>query len=150
MKPNDTNNNKPDYLKYSWDWFEYHAGQRLLTFRFFLILFGLLSAAYYKAWVDNSTEFALIIAAFGILVSVTFFILDIRNVKLVNIGRDALIAIENSEMFSNAPDNAVKLLNEDKNKIFFLTHTLWLRILIGVSIIMFITATILTLCKLCE
>lgn len=33
-------NKENDNLKYAWKWFEYHANQRLINFRFFLISFG--------------------------------------------------------------------------------------------------------------
>lgn len=33
--------------KYAWDWFSYHAAQRLTTFRFFLIIIGVVVVGYF-------------------------------------------------------------------------------------------------------
>lgn len=33
---------------YAWDWFAYHAGQRLTTFNFFLVIVGVLTVGLVK------------------------------------------------------------------------------------------------------
>jgi len=36
-------------LKYAWDWFNYHATQRLTAFRFFLIMLTAITGGYITA-----------------------------------------------------------------------------------------------------
>jgi hypothetical protein len=33
-------------MKYAWDWFQYHADQRLKAFNYFVVVSGILIAAY--------------------------------------------------------------------------------------------------------
>ena len=83
-----------DSLDYAWKWFQYHAGQRMLAFNFLLILMGALSIGYYKAFDSGSHWHAAIVAAFGVVVTFAFLVLEWRNEELVNIGRNALRSIE--------------------------------------------------------
>jgi hypothetical protein len=98
-------------LDYAWNWFEYHAHQRMTSFNFFLILAGVIVAGYLKcaelAQQAQSIDegiiasqfwwlFCLAISLFGILVSIAFWLLDIRNAELVNCGRNSLRKFENS------------------------------------------------------
>lgn len=89
--------------EYNWGWFSYHAGQRLKTFNFFLITIGVIILAYIQA-LDKFTQtdtspiawraVGAAIGAFGTLVSLAFYMLEIRNLELVNYGRNALNALE--------------------------------------------------------
>lgn len=96
---------------YAWNWFQYHARQRITAFNLFLVLLGAIVAGYLKcaelaissqASVDmiNSRQIwwflALAISIFGIMISIAFWFLDIRNAELVNCGRIALKDLEDS------------------------------------------------------
>lgn len=80
-------------LKYAWDWFNYHAAQRLTAFRAYLIILGVIALGYAR-FLEIGTTPARVIGAFGALISVAFLLLDIRNTELVNCGRVALDTIE--------------------------------------------------------
>lgn len=81
-------------LEYAWKWFSYHAQQRLTAFHYFLIVVALLTTGYITA-VDKQLEsIQIVICILGVLISVAFLALDIRNEELVNDGRAALRKLE--------------------------------------------------------
>src|SRR3989339_1452578 len=86
-------NNLNDRLKYAWDWFSYHANQRLTAFHFFLIILSATIIGY----TNTLEKFPLVSASIGLLgigVSFAFYVLDIRNEELVGCGRHALDELE--------------------------------------------------------
>jgi len=80
-------------FKYAWDWFSYHANQRLTAFHFFLIILSAIIIGY----TNTIEKFPLIsvgIGLLGIVVPFVFYVLDIRNEELVGCGRHALDELE--------------------------------------------------------
>jgi hypothetical protein len=79
-------------LEVVWNWFEFHADQRLRAFYYFLIIIGALSLGYIQCiqGCDQLKVLSPFIGLLGLLVSYAFLHLEIRNVELVNIGREAL------------------------------------------------------------
>jgi hypothetical protein len=78
-----------DYLKlshdYAWNWFQYHAGQRMNVFRFYFVVLAVLGAGYLKA-LDSSTPIAaLIFAGISIALSFLFYRADVRSQDLIKI-----------------------------------------------------------------
>jgi hypothetical protein len=65
-------------FNYVWDWWKFHAGQRTQMFNYFVVITTLLLNVYAAA-LKGYFEFAVVIAAFGALISLGFFVLDIRN-----------------------------------------------------------------------
>lgn len=95
-------------VKYAWDWFSYHAGQRLTAFRYYLVIIGLVVAGYLKAFELGWEWASWVLAGFGALISLAFLILDIRNTELVNCGRAALDTLEG--------DLGVSIRQDDKER----------------------------------
>lgn len=120
--------NTKDGQEYAWNWFEYHAGQRLVTFRFFLIFLGVLVVGFSTSLKDGHAPFASAIAYFGACISFAFLVLEIRNEQLVNIGRRALMAIEALPDFHTLPPE-LKLLHIDRERKPLLSHKCWLRVI---------------------
>lgn len=81
-------------IDYAWGWFEYHAGQRFAAFNFFLILVGAAIVGYANAAGGHLPEVGVGIGLIGFIASVAFIVLDIRNRQLVDVGRNALRALE--------------------------------------------------------
>ena len=124
-----------DVYDYAWNWFEYHATQRLLAFRYYLIFLGILAVVINNGLENNNYTFVSAVATLGCFVTVAFFILEIRNEGLVNVGRKALREIENS---SGYPDNdALKLLHNDRKRNILMSHKMWLRMIYIVSVFAF-------------
>lgn len=93
-------------FKYAWDWFNFHATQRLIAFRFFLILIGIVSVGLSKSVGDGQRGFGALVAFFGGLISIAFWLLDIRNTELVNCGRAALDKLEKGIELTIRKDDA--------------------------------------------
>lgn len=81
-------------LTYAWNWFSYHANQRLMAFHYFLIIVGILATGYVTCLDKRLYLMQVVIGLAGVLVSIAFLALDIRNTVLVDDGRDALRKLE--------------------------------------------------------
>jgi hypothetical protein len=106
---------------YAWGWFQYHAAQRLTAFNFFLIIVGLLLVGYAQAIDHHWSPFGIGIGLLGMLVSMGFFALDMRNEELVDRGLDGLRTLELGL--------GVSFTKRPRSKL--LRHRLWLRLIIG-------------------
>ena len=129
--------NTKEALDYAWRWFEYHAGQRLVAFRFFLIILGVLVVGLTNSFKDGNVPSASVISGAGAFISFAFLMLEIRNEQLVNVGRDALSSLEESEDFKNLPSQ-LKLFHIDRKRPLLLSHKLWLRLIYAACIAAFI------------
>lgn len=76
-----------DKLGYAWNWFSYHARQRLICFHFFIVILG--GVGYLFATNPHPMVF-LIGGIFLIWVTQLFYTLEVRNRELVNCGREVL------------------------------------------------------------
>lgn len=83
-------------LEYAWNWFHYHAEQRLRAFHFFLIIIGLFVVAYGQAITEHWEPVGAVIGILGTLVAMGFLALDVRNEELVTCGLQVLIDIEDT------------------------------------------------------
>jgi hypothetical protein len=81
-------------LQYSWDWFSYHAGQRLTAFNFFLVLMGAVVVGYTQAVDNELPALGIALGGLGALVAFAFLAMDVRNEELVRCGRAALDQVE--------------------------------------------------------
>ena len=130
-------------LDYSWQWFEYHASQRLTMFRFYLVFFGILVVGYSKAVNAGDFLFARIDSGFGAFISVVFLVLEIRNEQLVNLGRTALRQLEETdELLKMEPK--LQLLHCDRTRSFLMSHKLWFRAIYLLCIILFLAGAFST------
>lgn len=77
-------------LQYAWNWFQYHAGQRMLVFRFFLVLTGALAAGCFAFLQKQNYDLLLVLAILTIAFCFLFWRLDCRNRTLVKIAETYL------------------------------------------------------------
>jgi hypothetical protein len=129
--------NTKEMQEYAWGWFEYHAGQRLVAFRFFLIFLGVLVLGLGNSLKDGNLTLASAISVAATIVSFAFLMLEIRNEQLVNVGRAALKKLEDSEDFKLASPE-VKLFHADDKRSLFVSHKLWFRLIYGLCILVFL------------
>lgn len=104
-------------LEITWKWFEFHANQRLIAFYYFLLITGALAFGYMQCLSNNNSQLALIlpfISILSIFVSIAFLLLEVRNVELVNIGRESLRRLEFSPAVIDYADHEADK-NENKN-----------------------------------
>lgn len=140
--------------RYAWDWFSYHAGQRLMGFRFFLIIIGAVSIGYSQFLAEKDFIIRMIICLFGAFISLAFFFLEIRNEELVNCGRHALDELEEKiDLQIRENDRERKYLKESLGWPLRLCpcvgkltrHRFWLRRIYIVMFILFFWLAIRTL-----
>jgi hypothetical protein len=90
-----TDPTESDYEQtYAWGWFAYHAGQRLTAFNFFVVVLGAILVAYVQAADAHLRGLGVALGIVGILISLAFWVIDVRNTELVICGRAALDALE--------------------------------------------------------
>lgn len=117
-------------IEYAWNWFEYHARQRLTSFRFFLVLLGIVVVAVRYSLEKQQFGFAGLIGLVSLFVSLAFLALEIRNKQLVDIGRNALQELENSSDFHKLEreTSVLKLAEKSvENRHWFYSYWFWLR-----------------------
>lgn len=143
--------------KYAWDWFSYHAAQRLTTFRFFLVMIGVVIVGYFKCVELTWPRFGFVMGLFGAFIALAFWILEIRNEELVRCGRAALDRLE--------PLMQSTIRNDDEKRIYLekslgpfsrvlawilpsecfaklVKHRFWLRLIYAITIFGFVGAAI--------
>ncbi len=92
-------------MKYAWDWFQYHADQRLKAFNFFLVVVGVFLAVYGAAVKEGlanpptgatgaAQRLAVLVAGCGVLIAFAFLLIELRNTELVDCGRKWLDYLE--------------------------------------------------------
>lgn len=130
-------------FQYAWDWFSYHARQRLTAFNFFLILMSAVVLGYAQAVDNDLPALGVALGALGAFVAIAFWAMDVRNEELVYCGRAALddletrlaITIRRDDRKRSHWDSAMQgpfasRLNRHVNSKRF-THTTWLRSVIA-------------------
>lgn len=123
-----------DQREYAWNWFEYHAGQRLTTFRYYLVFIAAILVAV-NTGVSNKHLLLIQAAAyFGAFISAVFLLLEIRNEQLVNVARDSLRAQEQDATF--CATEATRLITQDRaNRTTLLSYNIWLKVIYGVCLL---------------
>lgn len=82
-------------LEYATAWFVYHAGQRIQSFNFFILIQGALIAASLGMFAHRGDAVGFVAVTFiGILLVLPFLVLEIRNAELVENGRHTLDKLE--------------------------------------------------------
>lgn len=99
-------------VQLSWNWFEFHARQRMTMFYNFLIITGILVNGYGIAAKEGFNGMAAAVSLLGLLQAVGFLMIDIRSRELIGYGEDALEKLERDFIF---PDTFVsQAIRRDK------------------------------------
>lgn len=142
-------------FQYAWEWFKYHANQRLTAFHFFLIIIGVIGSGIVFSLNNQNKIVSCTFAFFGALTAIIFWLLEIRNEELVNYGRECLKELEKDiqiKLSSASVDEERKMLERsmDKSSRFIfkitglnkfkwiITHRFLLRFLFASCIILFL------------
>jgi hypothetical protein len=103
-------------ITYAWNWFGYHASQRLQAFNFFLIIVAVLTSGYFTALDKDNAYMQIAVGLAGMVISYGFLALDFRNAQLVDDARYALRNLERAlEMDIHRSDysRAIKLARSE-------------------------------------
>ncbi len=105
MEPGAMEDAQKDRLRtYAWNYFAYHAEQRMKTFHFYLITIAALIVGFVSAAVTIPTEYFHWLSIVGLLItifSVAFAFMDKRNANLVRNGEAALRWLDEQEGLPN-------------------------------------------------
>jgi hypothetical protein len=115
--------------EYAWDWLKYHAGQRLTAFQFFLVFIGFVITGFSSGIKEGNLVFAQAVAGFGAFISFAFFMLELRNEQLVDIGRNALDYLDKTvDPFKGHPElRLIELARKREGLSRFANHKVCLR-----------------------
>jgi hypothetical protein len=95
-----------DFRQYAWDYFHYHASQRLTTFNFYIIICTLGATGYVAAIKEERTEpFGIFMGLLLIVLSFIFWKLDLRNKQLIENAEDALKHLESETVLQETPES---------------------------------------------
>jgi hypothetical protein len=87
-------------LDIGWRWFEFHARQRLDSFKFFALGYGA-TMSLTLAFINTGTHFpALLLSIFSALLAIIFWQLDERNRQLIEIGEKIIDSCWRASRFS--------------------------------------------------
>jgi hypothetical protein len=143
-------------LKYAWNWFAYHASQRLQAFNFFLLILAALATGYLTALDKDYGVLQIAIGVAGILISFAFLALDFRNEQLVTDGRHALRQLERALGTEIHRSDYDRVIARPLSELLFgvgwpisiarwpvsIRHSDWLRRIERFALILFVIATI--------
>jgi len=138
----------PAALSYTWDWFSYHANQRLTAFHYFLIIVGILATGYVTSFEKDLYLIQAILGSVGVLISVAFLLLDVRNEVLVNDARKELWNLEGAlgmkeGIYRGDKNKDGKTRSKTLMKVIPNSHSFWLRTIEFITLILFFGATML-------
>jgi len=86
-------------LQIAWNWFEFHARQRMSMFYNFLIITGILVNGYALAHKDQIYWMAGAASFLGLFQAVCFVVIDIRNREMIRFAEEALQKLEVDFLF---------------------------------------------------
>ena len=90
--------------KYAWDLWEFHGRQRMNMFNYFLVITGILVNGYLSVLKDQTIWGALSpICLLGIFQCLAFFMIDIRNRKMLYFADDILKELGRGFLFASPP-----------------------------------------------
>lgn len=134
-------------LDHAWAHFAYHANQRFVTFRFYLIIVAVLLGAYVKLMSDGAAVVASVIAVLGVIFSYVFLRLDFRNKDLIKLSEEVLEK-EEEILTSKIGYEDIKIiqksnLSEFQRKLFPKSFGQALKFLFNFMIVLFLVGALL-------
>ncbi len=92
MSTHEIQNGEDEQLWIGWEWFEYHAKQRLEAVKFFITIYGAISALA-AGFINTPHVFVTsILSVIALSLAVLFWQLDKRSMQLVEIGESIVSA----------------------------------------------------------
>jgi len=89
------------WREYAFRYFIMNADQRMKSFNFFIVAFTVLAGGIIAAWAggkaDNHRKALSVPCAAVTVVSIIFYVVDLRSQRLIKYGTDALVALDRLE-----------------------------------------------------
>lgn len=103
-------------LEYAWNWFSFHADQRIKVYNFMLVALGFLVAAIVTAVDKERTGIAVVLCLFSALLALVFVLFDRRNRDLERLGEDVLKDLEGKVLFGPTSGATTGILLNSKHE----------------------------------
>jgi hypothetical protein len=100
--------------EYAWSWFEYHAGQRMSVFRFYMFLMALFAGGIIKTYEAKMFFGLFVLGVLLAFASFAFWRLDVRSADLIKIAERYLAESENA--LSKFSGDKIKFTKEAESK----------------------------------
>jgi hypothetical protein len=135
-------------LDHAWNWFTYHANQRISPLRMFLLTTGAVTTAYFAAFEAEIYEASIGAAVFGAVSSFCFFWLDQRSSQLIKLGEAVLDKEQKRLKYGVLYDEIciIERTEHNKNAIFG-SHRQNYRILFFTVMILYTTGFVWAIVK---
>lgn len=137
-----TPDDERDALKHAWDWFALHAGQRMQAVNHFLVAFALILVAYNAAFQAGNHLVAVGLALAGMLISVSFLLLELRTRQLVQVSEPALAALQHRLASRSATPELTFVDAADMPTQRFRKYSFVIRALMCAAIVVMIVAAV--------
>lgn len=86
-------------LQFAWNWFEFHARQRMSMFYNFLIITGILVNGYAVAHKDQLYWMSAAASFLGLFQAICFVVIDIRNREMIRYAEEVMQKLEVDALF---------------------------------------------------
>ncbi len=103
-------------LDYAWNWFSFHADQRIKVYNFMLAALAFLVAAIVTAIDKGRTGIAVVLCIFSALLALVFVLLDRRNRDLERLGEEVLKDLEGKVLFTQTSGVVTGILLSPKHE----------------------------------
>ena len=118
-------------MKYAWDWWEFHGRQRMNMFNYFLVVTGILVNGCLTALKDATIRDGALtdICLLGVFQSISFFMIDVRNRKMLYYANDLLRCLESKYLIGD-PCPGLTVRAEEEGRNWWLSKTkmvYWIR-----------------------
>jgi hypothetical protein len=139
---------KPDALGHAWNWFKYHAEQRMIVVRFYLLAVAALATGYFAVLKAEEHALAVLVAVFGAAMSVLFGKLDGRTRQLIDAGKAALAA-EQAALARSSGNDAIRIIEraDFSTDGWCGTYTKILSWLFRLAAVSFVLAAVIAACR---
>jgi hypothetical protein len=97
-------------IEHAWNWFDFHAAQRLTMIRFYIMVLGALGGGVGYVYHERLFLISAVLSALGMMSAYCFNRLDRRVADLVKLGEGALKHFE--EAFANQNNNGAMKICE--------------------------------------
>ncbi len=94
-----------DFRQHAWEYFHYHASQRLTTFHFYIIICSIVATGYLTAIKDSNTKpLGIILGLLLPFLSFIFWKLDTRNKQMIKNAEAAIRHLEAESALEDVPE----------------------------------------------
>jgi small-conductance mechanosensitive channel len=124
-----------DAMQHVWSWFSLHAAQRMQSINLFLVASAFVIGGYGAAFAAGNLLIAAVIAIAGLIIALSFLLLDSRNRELIRAAEVPLKILEERLAERSELPSLVLAATADKPRFAVATYSWVVRFLVGVMVV---------------